>query len=230
MLALPTLKRLKGKMDKLFQRRELNAVLNFATQAHAGQKRKYTDEDYIIHPMRVAFAGIYFGDRTTTKPNAVAAALLHDIIEDTAVTFEELRLFLSKIFFDGEDVAEIMHLVMSLTDIYTKDNFPNLNRKERKEKELFRMEKTFNRRLFLIKLIDMIDNQTSINKYDPEFAKVFNVEKNNFIEVFIDKRGKERRVVLYYIECIKHAFAQVNSMPIHEHAFKKEDCWGNLIC
>lgn len=58
---------------------KLKGVLAFATKAHEGQTRKHTGEPYIIHPIRVAFAAAEAGLTVT----AIAAALLHDVIEDT---------------------------------------------------------------------------------------------------------------------------------------------------
>jgi len=213
-------------MNKTFQRKELNTVLDFATKAHADQRRRYTGCDYINHPMRVAFAciytgnypGNYIGNNHTAKANAVAAALLHDVVEDTAVTFEDLRLFLSKFFFDSADVAEIMQMVMSLTNIYTKDNYPEMNRQERKNRELWRMADTFDSRLYLIKLIDMFDNHISINEHDPEFAKVFNTEHNNFI--CEAKKHFGEPLFVSHMLSIKEAFERVDSKPIYEHRFK----------
>ena len=55
-------------------------VLNFAKDAHWGQK--YGDEDYIWHPLRVA---LNFDNRAMQ-----AIALLHDVLEDTSVTYDEV--------------------------------------------------------------------------------------------------------------------------------------------
>lgn len=57
-------------------------ALAFATEAHAGQVRKFTGEDFISHP--VAVAAMVEGE------DAKAVALLHDVLEDTKVTSEEL--------------------------------------------------------------------------------------------------------------------------------------------
>ena len=201
----------------MFEMKELNDVLAFANKAHAGQKRKYTGEDYIIHPMRVAFAGIYAGGRTA-QPTAIAAALLHDVVEDTSVTFDELRLFLSRVFIDHADTAEIMRLVIALTDVYTKDNFIELNRNQRKEKECWRMGTTFDSTLYLIKLADMLDNQSSINKYDPSFAKTFNAEYLLFLEHAENHFGEKG--LEFHIAEILRGYHCVDSMAsIYDHKF-----------
>ncbi|MBA2176607.1 bifunctional (p)ppGpp synthetase/guanosine-3',5'-bis(diphosphate) 3'-pyrophosphohydrolase [Halobacillus locisalis] len=58
-----------------------------ATEAHAGQKRKNSNEDYIVHPIRVAerLAAAGFGKEV------VCAGYLHDVVEDTSVTQEDLE-------------------------------------------------------------------------------------------------------------------------------------------
>lgn len=197
--------------------KELNDVLAFANKAHAGQKRKYTGEDYIVHPMRVAFAGIYAGGYTA-KPTAIAASLLHDVIEDTSVTFEDLRLFLSRVFINDDDTAEIMRLVIALTDVYTKDNFIDLNRNQRKEKERWRMGTTFDSTLYQIKIADMLDNQHSINKYDPSFAKTFNAEYLLFLEHAENHFGEND--LDFHVTEIMHGYHCVDSMAsIYDHKF-----------
>jgi (p)ppGpp synthase/HD superfamily hydrolase len=61
---------------------DLERALQIAVQSHAGQKDK-SGAAYIFHPIRVMM-------RCTT-PNAKIVALLHDVVEDTAVTFEQLE-------------------------------------------------------------------------------------------------------------------------------------------
>ena len=59
----------------------ISKALKFSTAAHAavGQKRKYTGEDYIVHPIAVSEIVAAFGG----SKEMVAAALLHDTLEDT---------------------------------------------------------------------------------------------------------------------------------------------------
>ena len=59
----------------------------FAAQAHHGTFRKGTQIPYITHPMEAALIVSGFTD----DPEMIAAALLHDVVEDTGVTGEELR-------------------------------------------------------------------------------------------------------------------------------------------
>lgn len=74
-------------------------VLEFATQAHKGQKRKYTGADYITHPIAVAEilvkdgrGVIIFDDYDIEMAKSIA--YLHDVLEDTKVSEKELNDFL----------------------------------------------------------------------------------------------------------------------------------------
>ena len=58
----------------------------FAAQAHDGMRRKMSDIPYILHPMEAAA----IVGSLTEKQEVIAAAALHDVIEDTPVTFEEV--------------------------------------------------------------------------------------------------------------------------------------------
>ena len=61
----------------------------FAAAAHAsiGQRRRYTGDPYIVHPRRVA----RMVAQTDVRDAVVAAAMLHDVVEDTPVTLTDIR-------------------------------------------------------------------------------------------------------------------------------------------
>lgn len=151
-------------------------ILDFATAAHAGQKRKYTDDDYITHPVAVAnLVQAQGGD-----DNMVYAALLHDVLEDTTVTHAELRTILHNILLI-ESAEDVLSLVVELTDVYTKEYFPQMDRKMRKEFEALRLAYVSDRAK-AIKRADIEHNSESILDHDPKFAKVFLKEKKNLLE------------------------------------------------
>lgn len=148
------------------------AILEFAMKAHDGQVRKYDGLPYITHPIAVAELVRGAGG----DPNMQAAALLHDVLEDTAVTHAQLRTFLYQTCFQS-DADDILNLVVELTDVYTKDAFPDLNRRDRKALEASRLY-FVSRRAKNIKILDIQHNSDSILKHDPKFAKVFLAEKD----------------------------------------------------
>lgn len=151
-------------------------ILDFATAAHAGQKRKYTDQDYITHPIEVASIVKEQGG----DDNMIYAALLHDVLEDTPVTHAELRTILHNIL-SIQSAEDVLSLVVELTDVYTKEDFPQMNRKMRKEFEALRLAYVSDRAK-AIKRADIEHNSESIMEHDSKFAKVFLEEKKNLLE------------------------------------------------
>lgn len=139
------------------------AAAGLARTAHAGQVRRWSGAPYIRHPARVA-------GRTTLLPWAnpvlVAVAWLHDVAEDTDVGLEDIRARLrSDAVVDG---------VAWLTDQFTKELHPSLNRRERKKRELDRLSQA-PIHLRAVKLLDRIDN---LGEQDPtdDFARTYVVE------------------------------------------------------
>ena len=62
-------------------------ALRVAARAHSGQRRKASDLPYIVHPTAVALILANAGE---SDPEVLAAALLHDVVEDTPATMDEL--------------------------------------------------------------------------------------------------------------------------------------------
>ncbi len=145
----------------------LQQVRDYADAAHGTQMRKYTPERYIVHPVRVMETCAQYTD----KPTILAAALLHDVLEDTPLTQQEMQAFLQTIMSE-EDAAETLKLVIELTDVYVKKDYPKMNRRTRKAKEQLRIADT-SADSQTIKYADIIDNCNEIVKHDPDFAKVF---------------------------------------------------------
>jgi (p)ppGpp synthase/HD superfamily hydrolase len=146
----------------------ISEARRFAKQAHEAidHRRKYTNDPYIVHPASVA----KLVATVTSDESMICAAWLHDVVEDTNITLNEIR---EKF---GEDIAA---LVADLTDISKSDDG---NRKIRKQIDL---EHTRNAspRAKSVKLADLIDNSRTITKYDLRFAKVYMEEKRNLLVV-----------------------------------------------
>lgn len=140
----------------------------FAREAHKGQFRKYKNEPYIEHPIRVA-------SLVKTVPHTeamVCAAYLHDVVEDTNVALKDIRAKF------GNEVAD---LVEELTDEFMKKDYPHLNRKKRKEREVERQSQ-ISHEAKTIKLADVIDNTMDIVKNDPDFARRYVPEMENLVQ------------------------------------------------
>jgi (p)ppGpp synthase/HD superfamily hydrolase len=145
----------------------LDKVTAFAAAAHKGQRRKYADEDYIAHPVRVMETCRHYSSDLPT----LAAALLHDVLEDTPVDHAALHDFLHTVM--PEDAAgKTLHLVRELTDIYVKSAYPRMNRRSRKNKEANRLSKA-SAPAQTIKYADIIDNSVAISSQDADFGMVY---------------------------------------------------------
>lgn len=146
-------------------------ALTYAKAAHAAikQKRKYTNEDYIVHPIRVAnIVSDYGGGR-----DLVAAAYLHDVVEDTLVTIEDIQIEF------GSDIAEFVN---GLTDVSKPEDG---NRKKRKEIDRLHVKNASYGSQF-IKCADIIDNSSDILEHDSSFFEVYSREKLLLLDV-LDK-------------------------------------------
>jgi (p)ppGpp synthase/HD superfamily hydrolase len=155
----------------------LEQIRDFADKAHGEQKRKYTPERYIVHPVRV----MQLCTRYTGELPLLAAALLHDVLEDTPVTKKELLQFLLTIMKE-EEAKTTTKLVDELTDVYTKTAYPRWNRRKRKAKESARIRNTSGESQ-TVKYADIIDNCKEIVEHDPDFAGVFLWECKSLLQV-----------------------------------------------
>lgn len=126
----------------------IEKAFEFCVEHHTGQKR-LTNEEYYIHPYNVAKIIVILG----MDSQAIAAALLHDIVEDTDVTLEDVK----KLF--GEDVA-------LLVDGVTKIGRLSISSKEQQQAESLRkmliaMGKDI--RVIIIKLADRLHNMRTLD-------------------------------------------------------------------
>ena len=145
----------------------LEKIRDFADAAHGTQVRKYSPERYIAHPVRV----METCEKYSSRMPVLAAALLHDVLEDTEINEHQLSEFLHSLM-NKRDAGQTLRIVIELTDIYTNSAYPNLNRRRRKEKESARLEKVSDEAQ-TIKYADIIDNCRGIGSQDADFAPLF---------------------------------------------------------
>jgi (p)ppGpp synthase/HD superfamily hydrolase len=100
----------------------IEAAIIFATEAHRGQLRKDGITPYIVHPLGVAESV----RRAGGSEAQYIAALLHDTIEDCNVTADKIEAHYG---------SEVASLVVELTNVYIKEDYPDLNREARKKLE-----------------------------------------------------------------------------------------------
>ena len=145
----------------------LERVKEFADKAHGNQMRKYTPERYIVHPIRV----MEICSQVTSSLPVLAAALLHDVLEDTPITKDEMCQELVQIM-SKDEAHHTIELVVELTDVYIKSAYPQWNRKKRKQAETERIARN-SPEAQTIKYADIIDNSREIGTHDDDFGKVF---------------------------------------------------------
>ena len=174
--------------------KELDTILKFATVAHDGQMRKYTGDPYIVHPTAVAAKVKEIGGSMEMQ----AAAYLHDVLEDTDVSVEELGQFLFCTVAVKDSAEDILDMVIDLTDEFEKAKYPDLNRKTRKAKEADRLSRA-SADAQTVKYCDLFDNTLSITEYDPKFSKVYLKEKAILLESMKDGDAKMRNQCLIQV-------------------------------
>lgn len=149
----------------------------FAMAAHAavGQVRNYTGLPYIVHPIEVAdiLAKAGYGAQVQ------AAGLLHDVLEDTAVTYELI---------EEEFGLYVAELVRSVTNVAKKEDgirkvrsLINLNHKAKADPDGQS-----------IVYADIMSNMPSLPELKPDFAKVY-VREKYAVLMALDKGDEDLR-------------------------------------
>ena len=140
----------------------------YATKAHQriGQLRKYNKQPYHVHLEAVA----KLVAEVTDDSEIIAAAWLHDTVEDTPATLEDIEENF------GLPVAE---LVEELSDV-SKPSDGNRARRKAIDRDHTAQASP---RAKTVKLADLIDNCADITKHDPRFAKVYLGEMGALLDV-----------------------------------------------
>jgi len=130
-------------------------ALDFAAKAHKGQVRKKSGDPYIMHPMRVAQL-LCLGDQAEeiTHPAMVVAALLHDVVEDTAVTQEQI---------DERFDPAAADLVETMTRVASEN-----------KQEYVKRVVHHSREAAVLKMADRLDNlREAIGSYSPSKLRAY---------------------------------------------------------
>lgn len=138
---------LMKKSDHTYDFDLINKAYHFAEEQH-GNQRRASGIPYILHPTSVACILVELGMDT----ESVAAALLHDVVEDTPVTLEEV----TKLF--GSEIAELIDGVTKLGKI------PYSSREEQQAENIRKMLIAMSNdiRVIIIKLADRLHNMRTI--------------------------------------------------------------------
>ena len=137
----------------------LRRAVSVAWDAHDEQTRKYTNAPYITHPATVAA----MVSKLDMPLEAIAAAFLHDVLEDSEITEGILREAFP---------IEVVDLVVELTNIAEKSDGNRATRKRIEHERLGKASPTAQ----TIKVLDRADNLPSIVMHDQQFAPVYVAE------------------------------------------------------
>lgn len=145
----------------------------FACEAHKNEKRK-SGEPYVIHPINVAKILMEYGlDQTT-----IAAALLHDVVEDTPVSFKKVK---------EEFGAEVETLVKGVSKISSIKYSKEVIELDSLRRLFIAMSKDI--RVILIKLVDRLHNIRTVQYLKPEKQIKFCTETMNLFVPLAERLG-----------------------------------------
>ena len=144
-----------------------------ASEAHRSQKRRYSNDPYILHPMRVA-------GRVTLLMNAgpveIAASWLHDVLEDSGMKEKDLE--------DRGMPKEVIDYVVALTNPSSRMD-KTVPRAQRKVKDIEHLAKQ-NTWVKKIKLIDRLDNLIELSWDDISFMDLYCQETKLLVDAIGD--------------------------------------------
>jgi (p)ppGpp synthase/HD superfamily hydrolase len=161
----------------------VDRAIEFATIAHEGQVRKYTGEPYVTHPIAVSKI-------VATVPHTeemLVAAILHDTVEDTEVTLEDIEREFGK---------EVMALVFWLTDVSQPSDGNRAERKALDHAHLALAPAAAQ----TIKVCDLIHNTANIRQHDLDFWRVYRKEKLLLMDILVDADPTLRALAMRQIE------------------------------
>ncbi len=179
-----------------------NAII-FAVNAHRGQLRKGTNAPYILHPMEAAA----IVGSMTDDDEVIAAAVLHDTVEDTAATLEEIRERF------GKRVAE---LVAAESENKREDKPAASTWKIRKEETIEHL-KTAPKEVKMLTLGDKLSNIRSI-------CRDYEAQGDALWQRFNQKDKNEHR---WYYKSIADCLSDLREYPAYkEYVFLAEKTFG----
>ncbi len=149
----------EGELATYLSREHIDLIKRayyYAEQAHYGQTRR-TGEPYVTHPLSVASILV----KMRMDPQSIMAALLHDVIEDTGVTKQDIRAQF------GEEVANLVDGVSKLTHV----EFDSAEQKQAENFQKMALAMAKDIRVILVKLADRLHNMRTLSALSREAVK-----------------------------------------------------------
>ena len=183
----------------------VSEAITFAVKAHDGMRRKKSDAPYILHPMEAA---VIVGTMTDDQ-NLIAAAALHDVVEDAGVTIQEIEEKFGK---------RVRELVESETEDKRADLPPAETWRIRKEESLEVLKNTDDIAVLMVWLGDKLANMRAL-------YRDFKVEGTSMWQRFNQKDVNEQawyyRSIAELTECLSDTSAWLEYKTLTELIFEK---------
>jgi len=189
----------------------LDNAYNFAVDAHKNQKRK-SGEPYIIHPLKVA----YILADLELDMESIIAGLLHDTIEDTPFTYDDLE----RIF--GEEIATLVDGVTKLGRL----SYAVSQSKEEIQAENFRkmfMAMAKDIRVLLVKLADRLHNMRTLEYMTPAKQREKAQETIDIYAPLADRLGISKIKTELEDLCFKYLYPDEYKDIVKKIELKKEE-------
>ena len=184
----------------------VSEAIAFAVKAHDGMRRKKSNVPYILHPMEAA---VIVGTMTDDQ-NLIAAAALHDVVEDAGITIEEIEERFGK---------RVRELVESETEDKRADLPPTETWRIRKEESLAVLKNTNDVSVLMVWLGDKLANMRSI-------YRDFKVEGEAMWQRFNQKDVREQawyyRSIVTLTNALSNTSAWLEYKTLTELVFGKE--------
>ena len=185
----------------------VSEAIAFAVKAHDGMRRKKSEAPYILHPMEAA---VIVGTMSDDQ-NLIAAAALHDVVEDAGVPIEEI---------EERFGTRVRALVESETEDKRADLPPSATWRMRKEESLAVLKSTDDMGVLMVWIGDKLANMRAI-------YRDFKVEGNAMWQRFNQKDVKEQawyyRSIVKFTERLSDTSAWLEYKTLTELVFGKEE-------
>ena len=185
----------------------VSEAIAFAVKAHDGMRRKKSDVPYILHPMEAA---VIVGTMSEGQ-NLIAAAALHDVVEDAGITIEEIAERFGK---------RVRELVESETEDKRADLPPAATWRIRKEESLAVLKNTDDIAVLMVWLGDKLANMRAI-------YRDFKVEGEAMWQRFNQKDVAEQawyyRSIVALTERLSDTSAWIEYKTLTDLVFEKEN-------
>ena len=185
----------------------VSEAITFAVKVHDGMRRKKSDSPYILHPLEAAvIVGTISDDQ-----NIIAAAVLHDVIEDAGITIEEVEIKFGK---------RVKELVESETEDKRADLPPSDTWRIRKEESLRVLKNTDDIDVLIVWLGDKLANMRSIYRdFKVEGVQIW----ERFNQKNVDEQAWYYRSIVTLTERLSNTSAWIEYKTLTELVFGKEN-------